>query len=573
MSRRVVATAALAATALLTSGALPLMGAAHADACATWTDVKGDARPMNLTEAPVPGVDIVATSLESAGSDIVVTVEVADLTDDYAGLGEHFAVNFTVGTKTASLIAERSEAGDTARVSDAGGVPKEPASAAFDFGKNTVTITAPQTSVDKIVGPSAGAEATGLVAVSYLLVNGIPAIDADMAQAGAAMKFVVGVPCDTPRTPVVIPQPAADCTPNITDGPGDGTPKAPGGAGTSNDPSLDVRSVVLNSTPQYLMAYVTVSALADKPANYQGDRFEVAFKVGTKSYAYSVGRAGLGRSANMPSPTRGTVNGAADDKLAVRGVFDQPKNTVVILIDRAGLDAVHGSPVSDGTIVTEVVVTTAGAQPGAYLTADTAQAAAVADRVYEIGNNPCFGPPKTKLVNTGAVTTQFGDAARVAAKLTTVPGEALAGKTVRFALGAVSATATTDDNGLAQATLASPLVAGAYSLVASFAGDASAKTSSLTTPFTIAQEKTKITLSVVKSGTKRTVTAKLLDDDGKPVVGVLVAWFINNKASGTPKTNSAGVVTLTTAKPTQTVKATFAAVAGKYLGATASVKV
>ncbi|HVF04915.1 MAG TPA: hypothetical protein VNA20_08755 [Frankiaceae bacterium] len=573
MTRRVVATAALAATALLTSGALPLVGAAHADACAAWADPEGDAKPMEFENAPnTPALDIMGAAVETAGGDVVATVKVSDLASTYAGTGDLFQVSVTVSGVRMTFAAGRGEAGDFATLTSS--VATAPATVQFDPAGNTVRMATTLAEFDKVAGKAAaGVAADSLNAATAMQVNGTEVVAHDYTQLVEGLTYVVGAACATPRTPVVIPQPAVDCTPNITDAADDGTPKGPGDVGTGNDASLDVRSVVFNSTPQHLMAYVTVAALADKPANYQGDRFEVGFKAGTKAYTFSAGRAGLGRSLNMPAPTRGTVDGAADEKLAVRGVFDQPKNTVVILIDRAALNTVNGSAVADGTTLTEVVVTTAGAQPGMYLTADRAEATAEADRVYKVGDNPCFGPPKSKLVNTGAVTTQFGDAAAVAAKLTTEAGEALAGKTVRFQLGAVSTTATTGSDGVAEATLASPLVAGAYNLVASFAGDASAKTSSLTTPFTIAQEKTKITLSVVKSGTKRTVTAKLVDDDGKVLAAQPVAWFINNKASGAPKTNSAGVVTLTTAKPTQTVKAVFTAVAGKYVGSTASVKV
>lgn len=574
MSRRVVATAALAATAMLSTGIVPLLGSAHADACAAWTDPADDAKPMGQKEVPLPGLDIVGAALETAGTDIVATVKVSDLTEDYTATGDHFAVYFTVGAKTGALVAERAETGDTARVTDTAAAAAEPATAEFDFASNTVTITAPRASIEKVVGSEAyGSEATGLIAATYVLVGGKPIIDVDSTETGNGLKFVVGTACDTPRAPLVIPDPAPDCTPNFTDGPNDGTPKGPGDVSTGNDGTLDVLSVVLNSTAQHLMAYIKVSALADKPSNYQGDRYQIGFKAGAKSYTYSVGRPGLGRSLNMASPTGGAVDGTANDKLKVRGVFDKPKNTVVIVIDRPSLDAVHGSAISDGTTLTNVLVTTAGAQPGMYLPADTAQATTETDRVYQIGNNPCFGPPKTKLLNVGDVTAQFTDAASVGAKLTTEAGEALAGKTVRFELGALSATAVTDAAGVAEAKLASSLAAGSYNLVATFAGDAAGKRSTLTTPFTISPEKTKITLTVVKSGTKRTVTAKLLDDDGKPVVGVPVAWTVNNKAAGAPKTNGSGIVTLTSAAPTQTVKATFAAVTGKYAGATASVKV
>jgi hypothetical protein len=176
------------------------------------------------------------------------------------------------------------------------------------------------------------------------------------------------------------------------------------------------------------------------------------------------------------------------------------------------------------------------------------------------------------LANTGAVTAQFTDAAAVAAKLTTEAGTALAGKAVKFTIGTKSVTATTGADGVATALLDPATPAGTYHLVTSFAGDASAANVELSTPFTVTTEVTKLTLKVAKSGTSRTVTATLRDDDGKPVAGQTVVWYVNGKKVSSPRTSSAGTVTLV-AKATQTVVAQFNAVAGKYAASKATQKV
>jgi hypothetical protein len=172
------------------------------------------------------------------------------------------------------------------------------------------------------------------------------------------------------------------------------------------------------------------------------------------------------------------------------------------------------------------------------------------------------------------VKTQFSDAAAVKAKLVSAAGAPLVGKTVTFTLAGKTATGTTGADGVASATLDPGVVAGtAYTLVAAFAGDSSAGAATVSTPFTVTVEATKLTLKVVKSGSARTVYATLKDDDGKALAGQPVTWYINGKKISTPTTNSAGQVVLKTAKPTQTVMAKFAGVSGKYAPVSVSAKV
>jgi hypothetical protein len=233
---------------------------------------------------------------------------------------------------------------------------------------------------------------------------------------------------------------------------------------------------------------------------------------------------------------------------------------------------VAGQPLT-GTL-TGVSVTSRLVLPNTgTIAADVVQAEKAEDRTYTVGVSPCFGPPAALLANTGRTTVQYSDGAAVAAKLTDATGKALAGKTVTFAVGSVKRTATTGGDGVAKATLDPGVVAGSYTLVTSFAGDATAGKVETSTPFTVTAEATRIVLSVVKRGTSRTVTAKLVDDDGKALAGQNVNWYVAGKKVSTMRTNSAGVVTLTTAKPTQTVVAEFLAVAGKYAASKATTKV
>jgi len=94
-----------------------------------------------------------------------------------------------------------------------------------------------------------------------------------------------------------------------------------------------------------------------------------------------------------------------------------------------------------------------------------------------------------------------------------------------------------------------------------------------TVPFTVLQERTKLILVISKKGTARTVTALLLDDDNQPVAGQKLVFAVNGKTVATLTTNASGKATFTKANPSQTVKVTFAAVTGKWLGTTAQAKV
>jgi hypothetical protein len=118
-------------------------------------------------------------------------------------------------------------------------------------------------------------------------------------------------------------------------------------------------------------------------------------------------------------------------------------------------------------------------------------------------------------------------------------------------------------------------VTGTASMLVAFAGDADNYKVSLPYPVKVRAEVTKLTLAVAKSGTKRTVTATLVDND-KPranaVPAQLLTVFVNGKKVGAVKTDAKGKAVWSKALAGQTVKFTFAAVAGKYAGATAQLK-
>jgi hypothetical protein len=363
---------------------------------------------------------------------------------------------------------------------------------------------------------------------------------------------------------------ASDGTPLILGAP---VPAAPD-TYAPNDEDFDIRTAAINTTPTEIIAYLKIAKLGDGPTQtngqnvpWVGDRFVFQFNVGAKQLTYADGRTvgPLAGQANAPKqvPTNGVLT----------SVFDKTNSYVILKVGRAGLEAAAGVPVPDGTVLTKLLFQTTALGTKADFRADQAKAATEAQQVYTVGDNACFPPPPSKLLNAGAVRTQFTDAAAVAASLTNEAGAGLAGKTVKFTVGSKSVTAVTDTEGVAQTTIDPGLPAGTYSLVEAFAGDGSAAAVTLTTPFTVTPEVTKVTFKIVKSGQKRTVIATLKDDDGKYVVGQLLNWYVDGRKVASGRTNSSGAVTLATAKPTQTVKGDFTGVSGKYLKSSYTSKV
>jgi hypothetical protein len=379
--------------------------------------------------------------------------------------------------------------------------------------------------------------------------------------------------------------PAADCA-TFEDGKGDGkaTPLAASGQTPGqqpNDPDLDSTGVAIGTTSTDLVVHMRIDKLAAKPATTgNGHQFEISFSHNAKAVqvytsqvdAQTASLRGAMKSAYDASAgaapwapdTGAKVATKYDPRLKVDATYDLTNSVVILTVDKASLETVTGKPVDGATLTAVSAATKLLVGPDRAIPADTISAEKPADQIYVVGDNRCFGPPDTALTNLGKATLQYGDAATVSAKLL-AGTKPLAGKTVTFTLAGKSATAQTGEDGIATTTLAPGAVAGSYSLVASFAGDGTGKASTVSTPFTITQEKTKLTLTVAKSGTRRTVTAKLLDDDNHVVTGQTVNWYVNGKKVSSASTSATGAVTLTTAVAGQTVVADFPAVTGKYL--------
>lgn len=595
MSRRALGTAALAA-GLLTTGLVPFLGNASAAACPAWTDAKGDAttNQMPIAATGDANMDIVAATIGTSGSNVVAKITVDDLTEPFSDIGDRYTLQFDLAGAKLRFLADRSLTGERAEVDNITGTVSGAASAVWDIAKNTITITAAQAEIDKAAGRATkGEESTVVAAGSGIQADGDDLYSYDSSVAPAGTKYVVGADCGattpeptptptpTPTTPGgAVPDgyPKAGCY-TFGDATGDGKPTFVGGtpAQLANDPDLDILGVAIGTTATHLETYFRIDKLA-MPKNRGGHVFALTFTAGGKAVKL---QGGEGDSTDKAaegawgSPTYGTVGGSISDDIVVTAKFDKTNSFVVVSAPLAGIAKAIAAPFDAGTKLTGVSGTSAWMWTPLQGTvvADTVQATAAADREYTLGVSPCFGPPPAVLANRGKTSVQYTDAAALATKLTDADGGALAGRTVRFAIGSRSVTARTGSDGVAKASLNPGLAAGSYSLVTSFAGDSTADAVTLTTPFKVVAEKTKITLTVAKSGARRTVTAKLLDDDRRPVAGQTITWYVNGKKAATSRTTSAGVATFKTAKPTQTVKAVFATVTGKFTGSTASKKV
>lgn len=596
MSRRTLALLGL--TVALGGGVAVLPTDAAGPACVTYGDPAGDGK---LTVAvPAAGsqtvdsdddLDILGLTLNNTKTELIANIEVKKLAANPAkapGHGFTFGYTFNERKFLHSFYKYGQSAGDQAAAganitysSSVNGTTRAiPVSAAFDAAKNLVTLKVKLADLEPwAFAPAFNAQLTALNAASatdyFATAETYDTLTA--TESSYRVRYGCGddvVDIGTPPKPPV--KNAPDVAPRAgcytaDDKKGDGTPTVQGPVAASNEPDLDIVGFAVNTTASDIKGWIQVDKLGDKPANFVGDRFELLFGFEGKTYTLAGGRVTVGQEVTADQ-TRGQLNGTTNANLKPTVAFDKAKNLVSIAISRAKLEQVHGGPIPLGSIFTGVQARTWGIQPALQFPADTATNAA--DTKYTVGYSRCFLPPGAVLTASGGTpSVQYGDTVQLSAKLADDDGTVLSGKTVTFTLGGRSANATTNGSGVATASLVNTVTAGAGAYTVSFAGDSSTGPGSATLPITIREEVTKLTLSVAKAGSSRTVTATLKDDDGKPVAGETVTWTINGKAAGSGKTDSLGRVVLRTAKPTQTVVAKYAGVTDKYSASQATQRV
>jgi hypothetical protein len=590
MSRPTLATTI--AAGLLLSGLTPLLAGASPMVlvpCAAYTDPgENDATFNGSGQAYDANLDILSVTLGGAGTDVVARVKTKDLKDQPTDGADSFRVDLTVGGKIMQMFAYRDARGKTAKLSNFTDGRNGEAAVAFDPVADTVTITATAAQFDAALGgASAGQTGTAVRAESAVAVNGIAqTVFYDNATAPETFKYVVGAACgdDGGSGPVVDGFPLPGCN-TVADVSGDAHAFI---AAVPYDDDLDLRGLAMRLTSTQLKAFVRVEALDLKPANGVGHMFSIEFisddtPIEIVTRAYDPAALGTPTKA-LADATASNVEYEPDTALIVNnnyiasGIttkFDIANSVVEFTLPRADIEGAVPT-FEKGAEIKALTAHSATSVPGVGdFTADTTAPgnALAGEDKWTIGDNKCFLPEPAKMVNAGKTTVQYTDAAAVAAKLTEADGTPLPGRTVTFAIGTKRVTGRTGTDGIARASYNPGKTAGKYTLVATWAGDDTAGAFSLSVPFTVTLEKTVVTLTVTRSGTRRTVVAKLADDDKTLVTGQTITWLVNGKKVSSAKTTSKGTVTLTTAKPGQTVTASFAGVSLRYVKSAASKKV
>jgi hypothetical protein len=155
---------------------------------------------------------------------------------------------------------------------------------------------------------------------------------------------------------------------------------------------------------------------------------------------------------------------------------------------------------------------------------------------------------RTTLTYDGATSGDFHDPALLSATLTRqYDASPIAGKAVHLTMGSQSCEGLTDTAGRASCTITPQEPAGAYTVMASFAGDAGSQPSSDGHAFTVTREQTSLAYTgdtVIANGGTAHASALLKEDDGAPAIsGRSVTFTLGSGATAqncTALTDSAG---------------------------------
>jgi PKD domain/Bacterial Ig-like domain (group 3) len=157
----------------------------------------------------------------------------------------------------------------------------------------------------------------------------------------------------------------------------------------------------------------------------------------------------------------------------------------------------------------------------------------------------------------GGSAAQIGDTVPLSASIVDEYGQPVVGRLVTFTLdGAPVGSALTNTFGIAQTSFIAATATGAHTIVASFAGDALYKpgaSSGTSTNFSVSKASAIFTYLGGLNGSPSkplVLTAKLLDQNGKPVAGKLVTMAVGSQ-SCSAITNPSGIASCTITKLTQ----------------------
>jgi hypothetical protein len=143
-----------------------------------------------------------------------------------------------------------------------------------------------------------------------------------------------------------------------------------------------------------------------------------------------------------------------------------------------------------------------------------------------------------------ARSAQYSDVAAIEARLTEASGAPLSGQDLSFTLGSSSATAVTDESGIARVELPVTETPGDRTVSVAFAGrDAELMPALASASFSVERDDSSTTLT--SSGGKRPLTAALVDADSfAPLGGRTIQFTANGEGVGSAVTNEDGVASM-----------------------------
>lgn len=554
-----------ALSAGLLAGVLVPLTNASAASCASWTDPKGDSTTRQSGQALLADsqLDIVSAAFGTVGKNVVGTITTDGLGGSSSDAGDEFRFRFTIAEQDVILYVDRVAPPLLGEVDLVAGFynfttdETGDAEATFDVKTKTVTLVGAVEQLTAAVGkPAGGQVVSNLKAETFAQVQG--ATIAKYDEAVTPVKPVVGTACTLggapapaatggassapspaasgspspkpsgtaapssgpsptgsaspassaaasasptgpPPAPVpTVPVPASGCF-GFTDVKGDARPV---GGQAPNEPDLDLLAVTGRTSSTALAGHLQIDKLAAKPAGpaFTGHRFEYQFSVGGKVVLLRATETG---------PGEGLVDGSVVPDLKVTAAFDIVSSQVVLSVERAGLAKALGRELPEGTFLEAQVARSIARSPGVAFGTDTATTDDAGRARYTVGDNTCFAP-KISVSLPGQVQTS--DSALVSVSMTTSDGRIAAGQTVTARVGSSrSVSAKTDEQG--NATLVAPVTDAAGSRLLVVRTSGSAGRGELTSPMDVVAERTLLSLSARGTGTARTVTAALTDDD------------------------------------------------------------
>jgi putative CocE/NonD family hydrolase len=161
---------------------------------------------------------------------------------------------------------------------------------------------------------------------------------------------------------------------------------------------------------------------------------------------------------------------------------------------------------------------------------------------------PAKSGTEVAFTDASAESGRYSDSAHLAAKLVDDSGLPVAGEDLTFELGGADGTetfsATTGADGVGAIDVPLDGAPGDYNLVVRYAGDDTHEGSANQRIFVIEPEVTELDLAVNGTGSKRTLSALLTDDEGDALQGSTVLFFADGTQIGEDDTNAEGVATL-----------------------------